>query len=478
MDSDKSTRGAGASFSSYDGEEAFNEPRMATLGHWVQFVVSAALRRKLLVAALLLGGFASLAAYYSTKTPLYRVTTTLLAQRQQSVPSIVRASLPNDAPTRSAYELIHRRENLVSLLKQADLYKLPDPKATSSGGSWLRSALARLGSDPTPPEDPLNAVVLRLKKSLYVETGEGTVSITVDWPDAQQAYQLVAAALQNFLEARQLQEITAIDDAITLLQGRVSILRDELDTAIGRSLPRTVQSAEGNPPPSGPDSSSRTARPPSDALALLKATLDAKERAIRDVDDFRRRRLLDLQSQLDEKRGVYSEAHPNVVALRTEVEALSRESPQIAALQEEVNTLRAEYDERSGIESRQSTTPSRSDRRSRQVVVAPGAETEQVRDARFRYQQMLERVNAAQLDLDSARAAFKYRYTVVWPAEVPRKPVSPNPLVTFGIGGLMVLILAPTVAAWIEHRQGKVLTRSQVETGLGLPVLAEFNRGN
>ncbi len=99
-----------------------------------------------------------------------------------------------------------------------------------------------------------------------------------------------------------------------------------------------------------------------------------------------------------------------------------------------------------------------------------------MREARFRYQQMVERVNAAQLDLDSARAAFKYRYSVVWPAEVPRRPVSPNPLKIFGLGGFLVLALALGAAVWRESRTGQIFTRSQIEIGLDLPVLAEFNR--
>jgi uncharacterized protein involved in exopolysaccharide biosynthesis len=472
MNRDRSAPGSGPNHSPYDSDEALDEAHAPSLRSRLQFVAGAVARGKRLFAAILIVGFAVLGVYYATKTPLYRVSTTLLTQRQQAMPSIVRAAVPNELPTKAAFELIQRRENLVSLLKQTNVYSPSSPAPKSDWMIRLELAAARLWSS-TPPDDPLNLLVLRLKKALTVETGDGTVTISVDWPDAQQAYQLVEAALQNFLEARQLQEITAIDDTITLLQGRVSVLRQELDAAISGSIPRVAAAPASDA--STRATPSRGSAPVSDGLAVLKANLDAKERALRDMEDFRRRRLLDLQAQLDEKRGVYSDAHPNMVALRNEIAGLSRESPQIAALREEEQALRAEYNERAALESRQ-VSSARVDRSPRQVVIAPGSETEAVREARFRYQQMVERVNAAQLDLDSARAAFKYRYSVVWPAEVPRRPVSPNPLKIFGLGGFLVLALALGAAVWRESRTGQIFTRSQIEIGLDLPVLAEFNR--
>jgi uncharacterized protein involved in exopolysaccharide biosynthesis len=466
------------SFPSYEGDPLDGNGGV-TLANRLEYVVRATRKHVRLVGGILGVGFVVLATYYFTQTPHYRVTTTLLAQRQQAVPSIVRSAVPSDLPTRGAYELIQRRENLVALLKQTGIYKEGAVPAPPGLMERIRLAVGRVFDSTPTPEDPLNLLVQRLKRNLFVETGDGTVSITVDWTDPQQAYQLVEAALQNYLEARQLQEITAIDDAITLLQGRVSTLRQELDAAIsGQVRTVIVPAPSASVDAAGRAATAHPAAPPSEALAMLKAQLDAKERALRDMEDLRRRRLADAQAQLDEKRGVYSDAHPSVVALRNEVDSLSRESPQLAALREEENMLREDYNARLAAESQAQAVAPRPARSpgGRQVVVAPGQESEAVRDARFRYQQMVERLNAAQLDLDSARAAFKYRYSVVWPAEVPRRPVSPNPLKVFGLGGLGLLVLAPLVAAWIEHRGGRVLTRWQAEATLDLPVLAEVRR--
>jgi len=384
--------------------------------------------------------------------------------------------VPNELPTRAAFELVHRRENIIALLKQTGLYDEAKAPAKPDWLSRLRTKMTGVMNPSLAEEDPLNALVLRLNKALTVETGDSTITISIDWPDPQQAYELVEAALQNFLEARQLQEITAIDDAITLLQGRVSTLRQELDASIAGATVRALPT-QGSAPAHGAVAA-RSGVSASDALAMLKATQDAKERALRDMEELRRRRLADVQSQLEEKRAVFSEAHPSVVALRKEMESLSRESPQIAALREEEQRLREEYNTLNANEMQKAGGTARLPRPTVASPVAFAAvpETERVRDARFRYQQMVERVNAAQLDLDSARAAFKYRYTIVWPAEVPRRPVSPNPFKIFGLGGLAWILIAAGAAVWLEHRSGRILTRWQIEVALNVPVLAEFDR--
>ncbi len=120
----------------------------------LQFMAGAVARGKLLFAAILVVGFAGLGVYYATKTPLYRVSTTLLTQRQQAMPSIVRASVPNELPTKAAFELIQRRENLVSLLKQTNVYNPSSPAPKSDWMIRLELAAARLWSGSAPARGP------------------------------------------------------------------------------------------------------------------------------------------------------------------------------------------------------------------------------------------------------------------------------------------------------------------------------------
>ncbi len=72
----------------------------------------------------------------------------------------------------------------------------------------------------------------------------------------------------------------------------------------------------------------------------------------------------------------------------------------------------------------------------------------------------------------TARAAFKYRYRVLYPVKLPKKPAKPNVPVFLG-GGLMLAMLLGVAAAVItDLAGGRVLEAWQVERQLGLPVLA------
>jgi hypothetical protein len=431
------------------------------------------------MAVLLLLGSAALAVYYRSRTPLYLVEAKILVQKTQYSSS--------DDPARSAYVLVHRRENLVNLIKQTNL--LADNAITSPSyqghlPSWLRSFVR---TDSATDDDPLDGLVLRLDRALDVTTSyDGTITITVKWPDPQKAYRLVETAQQNFLEARHLQEITATDEVISILQGRTATLREQLDRTIVEvqrdpALRSDARSSEATSSPLTLRSDS-SARTKAEELAALKSKLDAKERAVTDVEDFRRRRLADLMAQLDEKRGMYSDTYPGVVLLRQDIESMSRESPQIVSLREEARKLREQYAERlakvradeDAARSRPVTT--RPDRPDPVVSSAVIEQDERVREARARYASMLDRLSAAQLERDSARATFKHRYNIAWPAEVPREPFSPKPGKVLGLGSVAVLLFALLCAAAPDLLSAKIIQRWQIERGLELPVLTELNR--
>jgi uncharacterized protein involved in exopolysaccharide biosynthesis len=447
---------------------------------WGLLVLRAAWRRKWIAIAVFLVGIDAAAVYYRTKAPVYRVEARILAQRQQSLPSVVRPGAPDDAPTRSAWEIVHRRENLIALIRETNLLPAPGTTPARAGlQERLRRAVAGLTGRPLAPaadEDPMDALVRRLDQALEVTTAEGTITVAILWPDPQQAYRLVEGALQNFLEARHLQEVTAIDEVISLLHGRAATLRDQLERAVEEARRQAVRDGSRLARMTAP-----LALPPqpSEDLVRLKSMLDAKERAIADVEEFRRRRLADLQAQLDAQRGVYSEAHPSIINLRQDIEALSRDSPQMAALREEEGKLRRAYAARLAQEGRRSGPGSAG--MAGVGASPPGAipsvdDNERVREARFQYQHMLERVNAAQLDLDAARAAFKYRYNVIWPPEVPRQPVSPKPEKIFGMGAIASFLLALFAAAVPDLRSGRIVERWQVERSLDLPILGDLGR--
>lgn len=438
-----------------DGDDG--APRGPGLGSWVILVIDAARRRWIVTALVFLAGMLSVTAYAKLKTPLYRVEARLLAQGRAALPSVVRQSYEEN-PTRSAWETIHRRENLIALAQQTGLLSGPGARHGIAGSL---SALVRRGAKPQ--EIPLDTMVQILDKRILVTVEEGTITVSLDWPDPDQAYAVVQAALQNFLEARHVQEVKAIDEVMSVLQGRLSVLREEYDSAVEDARRRPVRILR----PAAP-----RPRQPSEELTRVRSLLEAKTRAIQDVEEIRRRRLADLQSQLDQARNTLSDAHPTVIGLRKDIEAASQESPQIEALRDEERKLRKEYSDRA---AREGIAPGQLGPSAAPLVTPepPEEDDQRLRQKRSEYEQMLGRVNAAQVELDAARAAFKYRYNVIWPPQRPTEPVSPNPKKVFGLGGLASLLLALLAGVAPDLWSRRIVQRWQVERSLRLPVLGE-----
>jgi len=103
-----------------------------------------------------------------------------------------------------------------------------------------------------------------------------------------------------------------------------------------------------------------------------------------------------------------------------------------------------------------------------------GYAKEQVRFALSTYNSFVDRVEAARLELDSARAAFKYRYTIIHPAQRPRGPIKPKPKLVLGASAIAGLALAFLSAAFVDLRSRKLLENWQVERVLKLPLLGEL----
>jgi uncharacterized protein involved in exopolysaccharide biosynthesis len=430
---------------------------------WATLLLRSAGRRWWIAGLVFLFGSAAITTYFVKKKPTYQVEARILAQRQQAFPSVARSGY-EDVPTRSAWELVHRRENLVSLIRIAKVLADEDGSRVPRKLSLGQRLASLAGREVTlATEDPMDVFVAALDKRLGVTVEEGTITLTLDWPDPKQAYDIVQGALENFMDARYIQEVRAIDEVISVVQGRAAALRADLDAAMDDARRRTVRL----PRPTAP-----RARPPTEELVRLQSLFESKQRAILDVEEFRRRRVADLQAQLDQARNTLSDAHPKVVGLRKDIEAASRETPQLEGLREEERSARKAYSERlarEGAASPAAAAPTTD------FIPVPGEEDPRVRQLRLQYEQMILRVNAAQVELDAARAAFKYRYNVIWPPQLPTEPISPNPRKIFGAGLAATLLLALLLAAAPDLLSGRLLERWQLERVLRVPIVGDVS---
>jgi hypothetical protein len=486
-----------------DGDDLFDRERTR---QYVAFVRGSLARRRGLVAAVAVGIMALTALGLAALPSTYHVEAKLLAQRIAVLP-VRGEGTDAAAPTRGAAETVQRRDNLLGLIEATDLLHHWDEHRAPAQRAF--DAIRGLVHGPDTEEDRRDAMVERLEKRLVSWTNEGTVTIAIDWPDARMACRIVDIAEQDFLEERYTHEVTALAESLAILRSHADGLRQDVDDAVAAArdlrAARQKPAAEGDHDAKPPDAKpaddkpvaapQRAPRRPAEVkpeIEQLQATLAAKQRALDDLEGFRRHRLSEAQARLAEQRGTYTEHHPVIMDLEQTVTALSAPSPQVKALREEIASLRAEY-ERTAVQApgapaavaplaRSSLPPPelpseilRLDQELREdrdpaVVYARG----RLRDAMDKYAALREKIEAAQIDLETAQAAFKYRYSVLTPAKLPKRPVKPNvPLVL--LAALVASALAALVAAVAaDVHGGRVVERWQIERLLDRPILGEI----
>ncbi len=494
--------------------------------NWVRFIVQAGLRRKKVVFFITatMVGLALVALQFIPRK--YDVQCKVLAKRSEILST--RSDGQNAAdPTRTAADIILSTENLASLVDQTDLVQQRKERRTPA--QKLKDSIFGLWSTPASDADMKKGMVEYLRSRLQVWSSDGTITIAVTWPDGDLAYRLVDAAQRSFLESRHVQEVTTFGEQVAILEGHAATLVRDVDAAVQKvqvlrekkknelegtskkdskdskdskserrtasSEPRANAAAPAAPAPS-PERDRR--------LAELPALIEAKQRLVDDLDGERRRRLVDLEAKLEKQRGVLTDAHPEVADLKEAIAVASTPSPQAARVREEIDALKAEQSRLLGdaapaaasgtapgtARGTASGAPRRVSQyeppRPRPQAYGEAARREQEDDPEIefarseldfaisKYQGVQDAVRQTRLELETAQAAFKYRYKIVTPPERPRGPTSPKPLLIL-IGALIAGLGVGWVAAFgLEAREGMLRQSWHVEHLLDIPVLGEI----
>jgi uncharacterized protein involved in exopolysaccharide biosynthesis len=455
--------------------------------NYVRFVLRAPRRHPWLAACVWLAVVSAAVVALMLLPKRYHVESQILAQRNQVIATLGNPgrAIPwdADAPTRAAPEIILRRENLVAIIKQTGL--MDRWESGRAPAQRMKDRIMRALHGPLGDQEKLDSLVGTLEKKLTVWTGDGTVSISIDWADPQIAYRLVEAAQQNFLETRHVSELAAISEAISILQEHANDARDE----IGR-LTEELQKSPHAPAHAAPKPVRvATPRPVSPELLEMKAMIRAKQSNIQELEAFRQKRLAELQAQLAQEKTIYAEAHPNVRALQESIDALANESPQLAALRDDEKRLRLDYVARGGrpedldVDRAAATAEKFSPQEATVLAMASSVDDPstdyvhgRLRSVSAKYASFLDRIDSAQIELDTARAAFKYRYTVIRPAQLPKAPNAPTPAAMLLAAVLAGLVLAVLVPAARDLYTGVLVQSWQIEQQLNLPVLGEIKR--
>lgn len=498
------------------GNEAGEIINFPALKNWILLVMRATRSRKRLVfgTALVLGALAALIASALPKS--YRSSCRLLAQRN-AVLALQGDNAMDITPTHAAKELISKQENLIGIVKETNLLK--EWKAHRPFVLRMKDKLTALISKPPDDKQMTDALADYLLTKMQVFSEDTTLTIQVDWRDPVLAFQLVEAAQRAFLEAKHVQEVSAVAESVSILEGHAAAVSAQINIEVAEmqalmERKRAEGLAKATKPSEAKEQSSATpARPAAPAgptpaeldalekqqrrMSELATMIDAKTRMINEFDAARVRRVADLTGKLTEQRATYTEQHPLVAETEQALRAGSEESPQVARLRAELKPLQDEYQE---LKKASAATPTRRFGASGAPVLEAGGaglgdviriEQSGAQDAdpevayarsklQFaisNYQALQEQIRHGRIDLDTAQAAFKYRYTVITPAEIPKGPMSPKvPLIIIAalIGGLFIGVV---VAMSKELNAGIIFEPWQIQHATGLPVLVAIQLG-
>jgi uncharacterized protein involved in exopolysaccharide biosynthesis len=473
-------------------------------------------------------GFTVAVAMLLPKT--YHVQTKLLAQRNEVMTALSNPgrTVPwdADAPTRAAAETVLRRDNLIALITQTDL--MNEWERTRTPILKFKDRLLSFVRRPATEDKKLDQMVGLLEARMVVvagPVGDGTVTIDLDWPNAEMAYRLVLAAQEAFIEARQAAERAAIGESIAILERYSTTLHENINNTLAelqrtQGQSRTVRGAARTAVSPGPIAPAVTALLPpvpnaageipalganldDPEIPRLKGTLTATRQEIVSLEEQRQRQLSDLQAQLTRLTTIYTPAHPMVLSVQQNIAALSRDSPQLAALKTQAENMDSDYQKRVAavaelqqVEQLKTEFASRAQRAGGQAARTPTATTPQPTSAEHpnapgsgettdfasirlrlelnQLESVLERTDGARIELAVSDAAFKYRYTVIRPPQVPPEPIRPNLRMIVVAGFFGSLLLGVAAAAGKDLLSDRIFDRWQIERQLGLPVLGSL----
>jgi uncharacterized protein involved in exopolysaccharide biosynthesis len=423
-----------------------------------------ALRRRWLVVLLFPVLFTAVAVVAARMLPrVYTTETRLLTKKNYTMPALAapRRSVPlgSEAPAQSAAELVLQRDALVQIVERAQLVEGWQAKAPPL--MRAKHALRARIKGPLSHDELQDAMVGLLRQRLRVRIDDNEViMIRASWWNADDALAIVNEALAAFLASRQRLDIETIaaTEAILArnteaLQARVEVrlasFRDARARAVGGSAALMAKSR--NTPAE---------------LEKLRTELSARQRYRQELERQRDLRIGQLQMQVAEQSAWLGERHPDQIVARAALARVLDDDGGVTQSRVQEEELERAFSARGGNAAGLATVAgsdlidaAASPDEDASVIYARALLRIDVDD----YQDMSSRLSNARIELETARAAFGYRYMVTQPAERPRDADGPN-AVMIVMGGLMAGVFAGFAAALALELRGRVaaLVREQL----------------
>lgn len=445
------------------------------------------------VVVMICGALTVLAAIFAPRT--YEVESRVLVQRtavmggQQQQQYVSPEEMRNQAKEYEEQVMAH--DNIIAIVKQKNLVARWE-EMRQPHRRLIDKVNHKLGKPPPSDDEKFEALVAMIQSRMKVWVDATTVTVKLDWSHPETARDIVDAAVKNFLDARYQSEVGVIPARLAIQQTFVTQAHKDLENAaltlvqmqkakdpdkkVNLFIPTLPQGVKNEPPP--------------DADPALKAKLENVRGQIATLQDAKIRRVAELNQQLIEKRQTLAEGHPDIVALKQTIAATEQDPPQLAALRAQEKQILDEIaaKQREQVAARAAEKPApRAVAPSPAPAPAPAPPTpatapKNVQDAQVqfdtvsaKYQELVKTLQALQLEMQTAEAAYKNRYRVTQPAEVPAGPKRPVAVIAIAIGILATIFAVLLVAALADRFSGIFFEPRDVRDRLGLPVFATFS---
>jgi hypothetical protein len=416
----------------------------------------------------------------------YEVEARVLVQRTQAITGAQPQQLSPEEMrniAREYEEQVMAHDNVIAIVRQKNLVARWD-EMRQPHRRLIDKINRKLGKPPPTDDEKFEALVANIQHRMKVWVDATTVTVKLDWSEPEAARDIIDAAVKNFLEARFQSEVGVIPERLKILESGLTQAHKDLETAaaelvrqqklekprdrINILIPNLPQGVQERPEPTDP---------------AQKARLDNVRAQIAVLQEGKLRREAELHQELIQKQRTLADGHPEIVALKQTIDASRADPPQLAQLKAEERNILADIaaKQKAAADAPRPAMPKPIAQPVPEPVPSAGP-TKSLQDATVQFEttskkfsDLVVQLDAARIDMRTQEAAFKNRYKVTHPAEVPAGPKRPVGLIAILIGVMSTIAAVLAVAGLADRFSGIFFEPRDVRDRLGLPVFATFS---
>ena len=429
--------------------------------------------------------------YESTSKVYVTTSTTSITSQLTSG----RRTFGDEGVLRDVYESVFNHANLLNLAREAKLVE-NWPKTRNWAQRLYDEARLRLRG-PTSREDTEAFLIDLLENSIAVANEDSaSIRFRAQWRDPGTAQKLTLLVQRNYIASKEVEELSAITRATTVLEEERKRADDAFEPAVNdlkEQIAKLREQAKSKLTPAprvaAPAAPAEpvSARPLASQLELTAKLNDlrAEERAV--LEPWQRR-TAEIKFQLADLRAVYGPAHPTVLQLEAKLKAASAEPLELLDIRQREADLKATIASwvsggsarslAAGGGSRAAGVTTAVEQDAVRNLIGNAADDPSLAPARLQLEtalrksaEMQARLDMARMELAIAQVGFKYRYRQVEPARFWAKPIKPKIPVLRAAAVAAALVLGFLAGAGRELLNGKIMETWQVKQ-VGVEVIA------